>query len=136
MNGDVYSDFDLRRLARAASRLSDAGVLAHLVLVDNPPHHEAGDFYLDRGMVAASGKTRLTFSGIGVYHPRLFDTVPPGARQGLAALLRAPIAARRVSGEHHAGLWMDVGTPERLARLERLLAASAAPALRPPSSRR
>jgi len=122
VNGDIFSDWDFARCDTAAARLSAAGTLAHLVLVDNPPHHPEGDFCLARGMVAAHGAGRLTFSGIGIYHPALFAPIAPGSRHQLAALLRGPMAEGRVSGEHYRGLWMDVGTPGRLAELERLLA--------------
>jgi len=121
VNGDVFSDFDFARLGAMAARLSGTGTLAHLVLVDNPPHHPGGDFCLNQGMVAAGGGERLTFSGIGLYHPALFTPVTPGTRHQLAALLSGPMAGGRVSGEHYRGLWLDVGTPERLARLERML---------------
>ena len=53
----------------------------------------------------------------------MFDGIPRGDRAKLAPLLREQIAAQRVSGESHAGLWRDIGTPERLAQLERELAA-------------
>lgn len=124
VNGDIYSDFDFARLKPAAGRLTSAGELAHLVLVDNPLHHSDGDFCLEGGMVGAHGGARFTFSGIGVYHPALFSPVRRGAKSELAALLREPIAQRRVSGEHHGGLWIDVGTPERLAQLDQLLTHS------------
>jgi MurNAc alpha-1-phosphate uridylyltransferase len=100
-------------------------VLAHLVLVDNPPHHPAGDFCLNGDRVAADGARKLTFSGIGAYTPALFAEVPRGTKRQLAALLRPAMAQGRVSGEHHGGTWMDIGTPERLAALDRLLAARA-----------
>jgi len=121
VNGDVFSDFDFARLGAMAARLSGTGTLAHLVLVDNPPHHPGGDFCLNQGMIAADGGERFTFSGIGLYHPALFAPVTPGTRHQLAALLGGPIAGGRVSGEHYRGLWLDVGTPERLAGLERML---------------
>lgn len=130
VNGDVYSDYDFGRLVQKAAALSIAGVLAHLVLVDNPPHHPTGDFCLEAGMLVERHEERLTFSGMGVYHPALFQPVPAGTRHALAALLRGPIAARRISGERHAGLWMDIGSPERLDRLERLLADRAFPEAR------
>lgn len=114
VNGDVWTDFDPARL-----HLADAD-LAHLVLVDNPPHHPAGDFVLDGDRVRAEGGPRLTFSGIGVYRPTLFAGCVPG-RFPLAPLLRTAMAAGRVSGERHAGRWVDVGTPERLAALDREL---------------
>jgi MurNAc alpha-1-phosphate uridylyltransferase len=122
VNSDIYSEFDFKHLEPAADKLSSSGDLAHLVLVDNPPHHPDGDFCLDGGMVAAHGGARFTFSGIGIYHPALFSSVARGAKARLAALLRQPVAQRRVSGEHYGGLWIDVGTPARLAQLERLLA--------------
>jgi MurNAc alpha-1-phosphate uridylyltransferase len=73
--------------------------------------------------VSATGVDRLTFSGIGVYSPALFAGVVRGARCQLAALLVPEMARGGVSGEHHQGLWMDIGTPERLAALDRMLPA-------------
>jgi MurNAc alpha-1-phosphate uridylyltransferase len=36
----------------------------------------------------------------------------------LRPLLDAAIAAGTLSGEHHTGRWVDVGTPQRLAELD------------------
>lgn len=121
VNGDLYTDFDMTRLARAAARLAADGTLAHLVLVDNPPHHPEGDFVLDGDHVVAHGHAALTFSGIGAYHPGLFAGVRSGSKARLSAVLADPIATRRVSGEHFRGRWIDIGTPERLAALDRAL---------------
>lgn len=121
VNGDVYTDFEFSRLGVHAQGLTRTGTLAHLVLVDNPPHHPRGDFGLSDGCITHDGIVRFTFSGIGVYHPALFAGVPPGAKYQLVTALREPIAERRVRGERYAGTWLDVGTPERLAQLERLL---------------
>jgi len=121
INSDIYSDFDFARLVSVSATLDTATARAHLVLVDNPPHHPTGDFSLSEGKVSAHGPRRLTFSGIGVYAPALFASVPRGTRCQLAALLRPAMALGNVSGEHHTGLWMDIGTPQRLARLEQLL---------------
>lgn len=112
VNGDIWTDYPFSRLSR---RLN---ALAHLVLVDNPPQHPQGDFCLARGRVETEGKPRLTFSGIGVYSPALFEGCPSG-RFPLAPLLRAAMADGGVTGEHYRGLWSDVGTPERLAALQR-----------------
>jgi N-acetyl-alpha-D-muramate 1-phosphate uridylyltransferase len=125
VNSDIHCDFDFARLTVAAAAIRSGAVSAHLVLVDNPPHHPAGDFCLSSGRVAADGARKLTFSGIGVYAPALFAEVPRGTKRQLAALLRPAMTQGRVSGEHHCGLWMDIGTPERLAALDRLLAAQA-----------
>ncbi|MGH9579019.1 MAG: nucleotidyltransferase family protein, partial [Terriglobales bacterium] len=76
VNSDIYCDYDFARLAAAATVLAPGTGLAHLVLVDNPPHHPGGDFSLGAGKVSADGPKRLTFSGIGVYTPALFAQVP------------------------------------------------------------
>ena len=125
VNSDIYCDFDFARLRPAAAALAPGG--AHLVLVDNPSHHPRGDFSLSGGRLSPEGPPPLhTFSGIGVYAPALFAGVAPGSKCQLAALLRPAMAQGRVSGERHAGVWMDVGTPQRLADLERVLARNKA----------
>ncbi len=113
VNGDVWSDFDLARLP------AEPDGDAHLVLVDNPPWHRGGDFALHGGRVRAEGTELLTFAGIGVYRPRLFDGIS-AERFALAPLLRAAMARGAVSGEHHRGEWCDVGTVERLQALRAL----------------
>lgn len=119
VNGDVWTDFPFASLKRELSGL------AHLVLVDNPAHHARGDFHLDGERVRADGIGRaLTFSGIGLYSPRLFADCR-GGRFPLAPLLREAMALGAVSGEHYPGGWVDVGTPERLAWLDRRLRARA-----------
>jgi MurNAc alpha-1-phosphate uridylyltransferase len=115
VNGDLYTDFDFSTLE--APRDS----VAHLVLIDNPPHHPSGDFALNERRVANDGPVRYTFSGIGVYRPALFESVAAGTKCQLATVLRPAIDAGRVSGEHFKGLWLDVGTPQRLADLDRAL---------------
>ena len=124
VNGDIHTDFDFARLIPRATALSAEGALAHLVLVDNPPHHPHGDFALEQGFISTRGEQRFTFSGIGAYHPRLFAGLRSGQKHQLATLLREPITARRVSGEHYSGRWIDVGTPERLEVVDRLLRSS------------
>ena len=122
VNGDVFCDADFAALRSAAERLRADGPLAHLLLVDNPEHHPEGDFHLDSdGLVHADGQPRLTFSGLGAYHPALFTDLADNTPAKLAPLLRAAMNAGKVGGRHHAGRWIDVGTPERLAELDREL---------------
>ena len=115
VNGDIWCDYDFARLSGLAANMRQDN--AHLVLVNNPPQHPHGDFGLRDGRVTDSGP-KLTFSGIGLYRPELFMQIPRGSKAPLAPLLREQIAAGRVSGEYHRGLWFDVGTPQRLAELD------------------
>ncbi|MBX3725523.1 MAG: nucleotidyltransferase family protein [Xanthomonadales bacterium] len=131
VNADVWSDVDYGSLPDEPSGL------ANLVLVDNPDHHAAGDFWLtaDDQVLDDSppeGAKRLTYAGVGVYRPEILQGWravighAPGARDmpprfPLAPLLRAAMRKGQVSGRHHAGRWCDVGTPGRLASLDRLL---------------
>ncbi len=121
VNSDVYTDYDFTALKSRAQALS-AKQPAHLVLVSNPGHHPQGDFGLRDGIVTADG-ARLTFSGIGAYHPALFAGIQRGEKARLAAQLTQPIAEGRVTGEHFRAEWNDVGTPERLAELDARLRA-------------
>lgn len=125
VNSDIYTDFDFRRLEPAADALARGVCDAHLVLVDNPEHHPEGDFCLRSGRVFPEGAARLTFSGIGVYVPALFSTVRRGSKSPLMAVLAPAMAQGRVGGEHHRGVWLDVGTPSRLERLDQRLRAQA-----------
>ncbi len=123
VNGDIACDCDFAPLAARAQTLRASGLLAHLLLVPNPPHHPQGDFVLREGRVVSGNEGRLTFSGIGLYEPALFAGIARGARARLAPLLRAAMDEGRVGGELHGGRWLDVGTPERLAQLDRELSA-------------
>ncbi len=114
INGDVFSDYPLDR-----PRLAP-GCLAHLVLVPNPAHHPEGDFGLQGGLVTSEPPLG-TFSGIGVYHPSLFDGIRARIFP-LAPLLVKAIARASVSGEVWPGVWEDVGAPDRYAALARKLA--------------
>jgi MurNAc alpha-1-phosphate uridylyltransferase len=114
VNGDIWTDYSYN-----AMRL-DADKSAHLVLVDNPPHHPQGDFGLHGNRVVDKAESRLTFSGIGIYHPRLFDGVSEEIFP-LAPLLRSAMQRGEVSGEHYSGQWLDIGTPDRLDTLNRTL---------------
>ena len=119
VNGDIWTDYDFRAL-----RQPIAG-LAHLVLADNPAHHPNGDFILVDGQVrdADADAQTLTYSGIAVLHPQLFEGCSAGAFK-LAPLFRKAMADGQVTGECLEGQWVDVGTYERLAEAEALIEAS------------
>lgn len=110
VNGDIFTDFDFAPLKNQSVDL------AHLVLVPNPEHHPHGDFGITDGLVKEDAAEALTFSGIGVYNPKLFENLPQGSLK-LGGLLRSKMAGGRISGQKFTGIWSDVGTPERLAEL-------------------
>ncbi|WCE04360.1 N-acetylmuramate alpha-1-phosphate uridylyltransferase MurU [Pseudoxanthomonas sp. JBR18] len=142
VNGDVWTDLDFTTLPR-----EPAGE-AHLVMIDNPPHHPRGDFHFETGdrlLPRRDGAANFTYSGIGVYRPSLLrdwhkvfeastspglDGQPP--RFPLAPLLRAAMQRGAVSGQHHRGRWTDVGTPQRLAELDMQLASETGDRVTPP----
>lgn len=111
VNGDVFTEIDFKRLHLESPNL------AHLVMIDNPPQHPNGDFALELGKLIEFGDKKLTFSGIGVYHPNFFADIERGQALKLAPLLKSSMAKGLVSGEHFHGVWHDIGTPDRLALL-------------------
>lgn len=113
-NADVVSDFDFSGLGS----LEDSGTL---VLVPNPAHHPAGDYGIDDRLRLNLDVPRYTFSGISLLSPALFTGLAPG-RRSLGQVFEPAITAGKLSGLMHSGLWVDVGTPERLALARRAVA--------------
>lgn len=120
INADIYCDYDFALLGDRAAALKRNDDMCHLVLVNNPEQHPNGDFGLNNGRVTDKAP-RLTFSGIGIYSPALFQHIARGSIAPLAPLLREQIALGRISGEHFNGRWVDVGTPRRLQQLDNAL---------------
>jgi MurNAc alpha-1-phosphate uridylyltransferase len=133
LNGDVWMDYPYAALRERFSAGLPGKDQAHLVLVPNPAHNPRGDFaYADGRMIepvpgmaadtAAAARLgalpRYTFSGLGVYHPSLFNGCSDGIFK-LAPLLRAAAVSGRVGAEIFRGDWHDIGTPERLDALNR-----------------
>lgn len=112
INGDIFTDVDFSVLQLIPPHL------AHLVMVNNPPQHPQGDFVLCHEKLVTEGDTKLTFSGVGIYHPDLFAKVVRGQAAKLAPLLKDAMAQGLITGEHHQGQWHDIGTPERLRALD------------------
>ena len=98
----------------------------------NPDHNSLGDFGLSSGGLALNlpkgeDNAMLTYSTIGLYRKAFFAPpvcdIPAGNPQGikapLAPLLRAAMDAGQVSAEIYTGQWADVGTPKRMAVLNK-----------------
>ena len=123
VNADIWTDFDFSRL----QPLDGKDRIAHLVLVENAEHNPHGDFYIDESRKVhedhEARDKRLTFSGISVMHKMLFEGFPIQPRSTIP-LLQEAMANDLVSGEVHDGLWIDVGTPERLHEVNAIGAKS------------
>ena len=114
INADVYTEWQPQRLELPAE------YQAHLLMVDNPPHHPNGDFGLDHGVVIPANQNCLTYAGIGYYRPSLFAEIP-AERFKLAQVLKSAIEHRGVSAIHCHDFWIDVGTPASLETLQRMV---------------
>ena len=127
--GDVFApDFVFSQTA--VERFKQSGQLAHIWLVPNPEHNPKGDFGLSAdglalNLAVGADQPKYTYSTIGLYHSALFAPPwcdipagnPKGIKAALAPLLRAAMDQALVSAEMYEGAWTDVGTPERLDRL-------------------
>jgi len=109
VNGDVWTDYTYDATFQLPKEC-----LAHLILVDNPPHNPAGDFLL------SSSDQKYTFSGIGYYRKAMFSDLPYG-KHPLAPLLFEGIKNQEITTEYYEGAWHDIGTPARLKELDSLL---------------
>lgn len=121
VNGDIFTDIDFDSLKTQGKKLQEQNLLAHLVLTANPEHHPEGDFILKpdgfiSDSVSENSTDKFTFSGVGIYHPDLFRHTQSDERAKLAPLLRDAMQKKQITGEKHSGLWLDVGTIERLAQ--------------------
>ena len=129
--GDVFAP-DFVFDSAAVQAFATSGQLAHLWLVPNPAHNPRGDFGLSSqglalNLPADDPAPRYTYSTIALLRAELFAPpwcdIPPGNPLGvkapLAPLLRCAMDAGRVSASLYGGRWTDVGTPERLAELNR-----------------
>lgn len=112
VNGDVWTDYSYVNTFELA-----AGNLAHLVLVKNPNHNLNGDFFL------TGTEEKYTFSGIGYYSKALFEGIKYG-KLPLAPLLFNVADTNKLRTEYFEGKWHDIGTPERLEKLNEMLKAN------------
>lgn len=122
LNGDIWCDWNPHQVIQELNRLEQAQQQAWLLMVDNPEHNPFGDFHLSpTGKLQSNGDPKLTFAGIGVYHPSLFRGIEPGAIVKLAPLLRLAMEKEQVIASHFSGQWTDVGTPDRLQYVDQAI---------------
>jgi len=111
VNSDIYTEFDFATLI-ARPELA-------LVLVPNPPHNPKGDFGIDAAGRVSAAAPLWTYAGIAVFSSRMFAGLAPG-RRALKPLLDAAIGRRELAAVKFDGVWLDVGTPERLEDARRI----------------
>jgi len=114
INGDLWTDYPFARLRAIKCDW------AHLVMVPNPVHNPGGDFALSGARIRETGDRKLTFSGMAVYNPRLFDGCQPG-KFSVVPLVRSAMENHLVTGEVFQGGWSDIGTLERLDAMRKKL---------------
>lgn len=108
MSADVLSDYPLENLCNKSNECG------HLVMVNNPSHHQQGDFALAvDGHLSLEGD-KLNYAGIGIYHPKLFENYAPGYRK-IGDVMREAVLKKQLTGEYYVGQWLNVDTPQRLA---------------------
>jgi len=107
LNGDVWCDYEFDPDFKLGEDW------AHLILVPNPQHNPKGDFALHHERLFNDGDITFTFSGIGYYSAKLFETQSYG-KAALAPLLRKAISNDHIRGSLYSGRWYDIGTPQRL----------------------
>lgn len=117
VSGDIVTAFNYAALADRAPQLAAGDADAHLVLVDNPSFHAGGDMGLLDGRIAPDAPRRYTYANIGVFAPGLFAGLA-ASRARLFPWLYAAARAGRITGEHFAGRWHNVGTPAELRSLD------------------
>ncbi len=135
---DIYSEFDYKRLHSIQSYLANSGLNGYCVMVPNPAHHLGGDFACINGLLSngllsngllsngllnsAQGAQNLTYSGIGVFCPTMFESIVPGQFEKLATLLNRDVPQHLIGAEIFEGRWNNIDTPERLAQINSYLA--------------
>jgi MurNAc alpha-1-phosphate uridylyltransferase len=112
VNADVYTDMPIPDVSLSRR---DMG---HLVMVPSPSYREGGDFDVENGRIRNGESQQLTFSGVAVYRPEFFAGCEAG-RFSIVPMLREAADDDLLQGSIYAGLWADVGTPERLADIDR-----------------
>ena len=123
INADVYVEIKLDEFVDQARPLLSQH-LCVLGMVHNPTHNDGGDFIItDQQTLALKhhhAKKTMTYAGIGLFRTSLFRAYPAGHRS-LISVLNPLVENQRVAALAIQGLWLDVGTPERLRMLDKRL---------------
>ena len=106
VNADVWTDYPFEQLIKYHHSP------LHLVMVNNPEHVPKGDYAIIDGHLQEAESERVTYSGIGIYHPNLFSDITDAAFP-LKRVIDNAIKKNQAFGNVYQGTWIDVGTPAR-----------------------
>ncbi|QRN40651.1 MAG: NTP transferase domain-containing protein [Neisseriaceae bacterium] len=123
INGDILTDFNFKKAFNIKQELIKKHIMAHLWLISYPvSHHPTGDYSISsENYLIEKAYPSYTFSGIAVYHPDFFVTVPEKTPYKLASLFHQYIPEKMVQAELFPGLWLDVGTIDRLNHAKQII---------------
>ena len=110
INSDIFHNIDIKDLPQDTKA-------AHLIGVPNPEHNADGDFSLKKDLIEIKdGKNSLTWCGSSIINPIIFNESNFESKSFNIwdTVLPSYIEEGVVTGEESLGLWVDVGTPERL----------------------
>jgi len=107
INSDIWTDYELKKLKDTDLNEN----LAHIILIKTPSYLK-GDFDINDNKISVG--TDYVFSGIGKYDKNLFENHKD---KELGDILRAE---EKIAFSIYDGLWMDIGTPERLEQIRQL----------------
>lgn len=110
VNADIFTDMPM------PGTDLDEQTLGKLILVPTPTHKAHGDFDVVDGRLRNAAEPQLTFSGVAIYRPEFFANCKAG-RFSVAPMLRAAADANQLAASEYSGIWVDVGTIERLEAL-------------------
>lgn len=117
VNADIFTDYPFESLTLPEHSL------AHLVLIQQKPTLRSDFGLKPTGQVCNEPRDHL-FAGIACYTPLVFKHSHPG-RYSVTPLLRQLATQHQLTGEAFHGVWLDVGTPERLLRANQMQPSSA-----------
>ncbi|AZN37543.1 N-acetylmuramate alpha-1-phosphate uridylyltransferase MurU [Iodobacter ciconiae] len=115
INGDIFTDYDFAALTVAAQNLGEN--LGHLVMVRKADYPTGRDLAIDangKARLCEEGDQAMTFAGVAVYRPAFFADIAAGQAAALLPSFMRCMERSLLRAELFSGLWLDVGTVERL----------------------
>ncbi|MDA7842037.1 nucleotidyltransferase family protein [Gammaproteobacteria bacterium] len=114
INSDIYTNC---KLSSIEIEKNDNGVL---VMVENPAHNLNGDFSCSNGRVVSGDVNKMTYAGISILNPIIFENFKLGKYKLIDVLIKE-ISNNKISAFTHDGIWCDVGDIEKLENAKKLL---------------